>query len=492
MIPSPFQVAIFEAIKSDQKSNLMISAVAGSGKTTTIVKAISMIPSNKSIIMLAFNKKIAEELSARVNLANVQVKTFHAIGLQVCRQLNRSLKVDSFKISNIISDYANYFNINPSDVLGWEKIGKIISIGKSSGVGVIHSNTEETWINLIDHHAIFDNDFEPNLDVIIPALIKCLNKNNKVTNVIDFDDMVYFPILFDLSFPKFDWVFADEVQDSSEINRESLKRMMKDSSRLCVVGDPYQAIYGFRGADSNSMSALMQEFDCVNLPLSVSYRCAKSVVSEAQKVVNHILPSESAPDGSVSIKEKYNQDDFTGDSAIVCRNTAPLVSFTYSLINRGIPAVMLGRDIGKGLVTLIKSLKASDIIDLSGKLELWLKKSLEKAAATGNDSAVDAITDKASCCRIFIESAVNNNVSDLIKSIESFFKDTSESGKVTLCTIHKSKGLEWNKVFVLDKHRFYPKWASKAWMKEQERNIHYVALTRAKSTLVYINSDRWM
>lgn len=490
MIPSSFQTAIFDEVVNGN-SNMMISAVAGSGKTTTIVKAISLIPSTKSVIMLAFNKKIADELQNRVKLHNVQIKTFHAIGLQVIRNsICKNPKVDSFKIDNIINEYCNFFAIHP-ETPGISKCKKILSIGKSSGVGIIKPNTNETWNEIIAHHDIFSDEDPPDMEVVMPLLVKCLNKNNKITNVIDFDDMVYFPIFFGCNFPKFNWVFADEVQDASEINREALRALMATDSRLCVVGDPFQAIYGFRGADSNSMSSLRQEFNCKELPLSVSYRCAKAVVKEAQRVVNHILPSDTSPDGEVIHLSGYTQDIFRGDSAIVCRNTAPLVEFTYSLIHRGVPAVMLGRDIGKGLVTLIKSLKCKEVSQLPDAINYWTEKSIQKAASKGDEGLIDSIRDKSECCKLFVSMTKCSKVSDLIQEVESFFKETAENGKVTLCTVHKSKGLEWEKVFILDSGRFYPKWATMSWMKEQERNIHYVALTRAKNSLIYIKSDDW-
>ncbi len=490
MIPSSFQNAIFEAIKDDNFGNMIISAVAGSGKTTTIVKALSLIPLEKKVIMLAFNKKIAEELNSRVSLPNVQIKTFHAIGLQVCRNLCRNPYVDGNKLKNVIEQYAQYFGIDHFNVKGWNHLGKILSIGKNSGIGCIHPNDEMSWMNVINHHDIF-RDEEPDLDVLIPALIKCLNKNNTIHNIIDFDDMVYFPILFNLPFPKYDWVFADEVQDASEINRQSLKNLVKSSGRLCVVGDPHQAIYGFRGADSNSMACLKKEFGCKELPLSVSYRCAKRIVAEAQSVVSHILSSDQAQDGSVSSISNYSPDNFISSktTAVVCRNTAPLLTMTYSFISRGIPAIMLGRDIGKGIISLIKSLKCKDVSELSGKLDAWKKKMLDKSK--DDEKSTDMIMDKYECVMIFIRNTSQKVTASLITEIEKFFSDETEAGKITLSTVHKSKGLEWDRVFILDRDKFYPKWASKQWMMEQEKNIHYVAITRPKNELIYIASDCW-
>jgi len=103
--------------------------------------------------------------------------------------------------------------------------------------------------------------------------------------VIDFDDMLYLPLRSKCTFDKKNYVFVDEAQDTNGVQRALLRRMLAPPphGRLIAVGDPSQAIYGFRGADANAMSALREEFSAVVMPLSVSYRCSRAVVAEAQK-----------------------------------------------------------------------------------------------------------------------------------------------------------------------------------------------------------------
>ena len=90
----------------------------------------------------------------------------------------------------------------------------------------------------------------------------------------NFDDLLYLAVKDGISLPKFDFIFVDEAQDTNAIQRALLRKIMKKTSRVVVVGDPAQAIYGFRGADSESMNLIAEEFDCKRLPLSISCRCA--------------------------------------------------------------------------------------------------------------------------------------------------------------------------------------------------------------------------
>ena len=78
--PSKFQQKIYDFI-TNGSGNAVVSAVAGSGKTTTLLNALKLIPTNKRVLFLAFNKSIAKELQERVpNTPNIHVKTVHGFG----------------------------------------------------------------------------------------------------------------------------------------------------------------------------------------------------------------------------------------------------------------------------------------------------------------------------------------------------------------------------------------------------------------------------
>jgi len=486
--PSIYQQNVFNFIQNGS-GNAVIGAVAGSGKTTTIIQALSNISSKKRILMLAFNKSIADELKEKVPY-HVEVATFHSCAFGSLRSSSRSkMFVKSNKVFNIIK----------SEIPDWEErklygsyVQKLVGLGKGAGMGVLMNNNENEWLKILDHHDLLQFCSDPNLDIntLLDYTDKVFRASNRDRRTIDFNDMLLFTLMYKSTFKKYDFVFIDEAQDTNGVQREILKKLLKPQGRLIAVGDSYQAIYGFRGADSTAMEMIVSEFGAQVLPLSICYRCSKSVIEEARQYMPTIESFDKAPQGSVRNLDRYEVSSFSSEDAILCRNTAPLVSFAYSFISKGVPVNMLGRDIGAGLVSFIKSFKTNSISDLEDKMEEWYQKQVDNASKNGNEQKLESANDKVESIKIFIEQVIGDSVTNLISCIEDLFSD-DVNGNITLATVHKSKGLEWNNVFILDKNRFFPKWAKKEWMKIQERNIVYVAVTRAKKNLVYIKSNSW-
>ena len=483
--PSKYQQNVYNFIQNN-KGSAVVQAVAGSGKTTTIVSALSLIPRNKNVLLLAFNKSIAAELRERVP-SHVKVMTYHSCAFSAYRYQVKGVKVDSNKVNLLVRD------IIPDTDFQYAGLTKrLVALAKSHAIGFLTGNTRKEWMGLIDKFSLLNTKLDDDFDVndLIHYAKRVYDESNKMKKVIDFDDMILFPLIFNSSFYKQDFVFVDEAQDTSSVQRELLKKMLKRNGRLIAVGDSAQAIYGFRGADSDSMNAIIRDFSATTLPLSISYRCGKTIIEEAQKYNSEILPNPTAIDGSVNYIDRYDVDTFVKNSAILCRNTAPLISMAFSMIKREIPVSVLGRDIGAGLVSYIKSLKVRSISALSQEIEKDYLKKISKLSKDKDASKIERLSDQKSVIEIFIENNADSRVTTLCSVIENFFSE-SENGNVTLCTVHKSKGHEWNDVFILDSELFMPKWVTKDWAIQQERNIVYVAVTRAKSSLSYIQSDCW-
>ena len=485
--PSLYQQDVFNFIQSGS-GNAVIQAVAGSGKTTTIIQSLNLIPTNKRILMLAFNKSIANELKEKVPF-HVEVLTFHSCGFASLRNSSRArIQVKSNKVFNIIKGEIEW---DERKVYG-SYISKLVSLAKGTGMGVLVPDTYEEWMHLIEHHDVlqFNNNAGLSVDTLIDYSSNILRSSNRDRRTIDFDDMLLFTLLYNSQYKQYDYVFIDEAQDTNGVQRTILKKLLKPQGRLIAVGDPYQAIYGFRGADSTAMQMIADEFGAKTLPLSISYRCSKNVVKEANEYMPDIRAFDRSPEGSVESLDKYEVSDFSNEDAILCRNTAPLVKTAYSFIAKGVPVNMLGRDIGAGLISFIKSFKTNSISDLEDEMYRWYEVQKTKAEDSGNEAKFDSCTDKYDSVKIFIDQVANDSVTNLISVIEDLFSD-EENNNLTLATIHKSKGLEWDKVFILDRSKFFPVWARREWMKIQERNIVYVAITRAKRSLIYISSGTW-
>lgn len=489
--PSTYQSAIFKFIRTGNGCAL-VEAVAGSGKTTTIVEALKMIPAADKVLFLAFNKSIAAELKTRVP-PHVDAMTLNALGHRAWTKFaGRLCQLDSNKTRGII-DTALAEDEKPNRAA----ITRLVAVAKSCGLvpntakdaAGLRADTLDEWSDLIDHFEI-EVEEKDKLTVIESAR-RVLKLSLSRHDLIDFDDQLYMTVVFNAPLARYDWVFVDEAQDLSPIQHALLRKALKPGGRLVAVGDSKQAIYGFRGADSNSMDVLRQEFNCVRLPLSISYRCPRNVVDYAKHIVPHIEASDTAPDGTVMSMPQYSETDFAPDDMIICRNTRPIISLAYKLIARMVPVKVLGREIGQGLISLIERLRPQGIDGEKGlvvKLDRWTAKEIERCMARGQEQKAEAAMDKADTIRTFIEFTQPETVAQLTAAIHSLFTDDGRPA-TTLSTIHRAKGLEAPRVFVLDPDLMPSRYARQEWQMEQEKNLMYVAYTRAKGQLIFIRSD---
>jgi DNA helicase II / ATP-dependent DNA helicase PcrA len=368
---------------------------------------------------------------------------------------------------------------------------KLVGLARGVGIGCLAPDVEATWIDLIAYHDLELEDERGNLGTAIELAQKLLELS-KAAPAVDFDDMLYLPVKDGLSLPKFDYVFVDEAQDTNAIQRALLRKILKPSSRLIAVGDPAQAIYGFRGADSNSMNLIAQEFDCKRLPLTVSYRCGTEIVRYAQQWVDHIEAAPNAIAGRVvecgtdwKVESQFQPDDL-----VVCRTTRPLITLAYRMMRAKVPCFIMGREIGQGLKAVVNKMKATNVEELGKRLDVWRERECEKALSKGNDAKVEAIEDKAEAIWFLVDTLpeTQRHIPGLLALIDSLFAEGVN--KVRLATIHKSKGLEADTVHWLNRSQCPSKWARQVWQKEQESNLCYVASTRAKCSLYIIEEPR--
>lgn len=197
-----------------------------------------------------------------------------------------------------------------------------------------------------------------------------------------------------------------------------------------------------------------------------------------------ILPSPIAPTGSVKTLAFWHSSSLLPFDVILCRLTAPLVSVAFRLLRFGVPCRIAGKDIGTGLVKLAKSFDATSISNFRLELTTWQQKETAKAEHKRKRYLVGAIEDKADALRAIADGV--QSVPELLAKIEELFRERDHV--LTLSTIHRAKGQEYDNVFILDKHLMPSKYASQPWQLVQERNLHYVAVTRAKLNLTYVTS----
>lgn len=522
---SKYQINIFRHI-AEQVENILnrnpaqgalVRAVAGSGKTTTVVAAAKLIPQSLRVCFLAFNRNIADELKDRLP-SYVDAKTLNSLGWGICKRYADGVagqKIsfndfsDSRKVWNIVRREYDRKRVQSygRDVVYLVGLAKTYGIVPASLEGNDHQSanglrdTNETWIRLLRHHGYTIDPMY--LPTVIKMTREVLLHNLADETTTDFADQKYFPVVKrpegrPLPGPKYDVIIVDEAQDVSSVDMELIKLCLKKGGLVVAVGDPNQAIYGFRGADTRAFERFRTEFDGVDLPLSISYRCAKSIVEAARMVHPTIEAADNAHDGKVEQVSMHPRDHHAGDM-VICRNNAPIIAYAYDLIRNRVPVFVKGRDLGKGLLTLLDNLKANDVANASQMLQMWEDNQLRMIEQDDPDDveAKSRVRDRADTLRVFISENADNNLDTLRSEIERMFStgsndksDTYEmKGKVVLSTIHKAKGLEANTVYFLDSHLMYPKYVIEgSWQYAQEKNLEYVAITRAMDSLFLITT----
>jgi superfamily I DNA/RNA helicase len=155
----------------------------------------------------------------------------------------------------------------------------------------------------------------------------------------------------------------------------------------------------------------------------------------------------------------------------------------FSLIRKGIKATIKGRDIGRSLVTLIKKQHVNEVPELFKSLESFRDKQYAKFIAQDKPHKILQLDDQIATLDVISEGAVN--VHEVMTRCETIFSDARSA--VTLSSIHKAKGLEADNVYILRPDLLpHPK-AKKPEQQVQESNLEYVAITRPKQNLMFVN-----
>lgn len=481
---SSYQKAILTAFEKTDK-NINISAVAGSGKTTVLLELLKKVPLEKNCLFLAFNVSVVAELVKKCSDLgvgdNVSIMTVHSCGWRAVRQR-----------------YGGRATVNKNKVIG--KIDKVLSKDVSENKRYYYYYIISKIVDLMRCNLCTGSDedvlriadkYDLNIGAEEVELAKRIfNDVAKDRWHYDFTDMIYFPAVSDdIKLEKYDYVFCDESQDFSPMQHEFIKKCINRRGRLITVGDPRQAIYGFAGADEDSYYNLSNiNGASLRMPLSISYRCCKNVVAEANKIVGEIRALKDADDGDVREGELTELQD--GDW-ILCRNLKPLVQTYLWLMKNKVKSKIRGREIGAGLISLVnKTGVKTDLGRLVEALNREKKKLYNELKGRGVHRpfyhpkyvALDNSVEVLECLIEEVES-----VEELKRMISDIFSD--EVRGILLSTIHKAKGLENDRIFFICPELIPSKYCTKDWQFEQEQNLKYVAITRAKRELVYVRTD---
>lgn len=461
--------------------NLTVEALAGTGKTFTIVSGLELAPEPMKLYVV-FGSRNAEEASEKLaHQPSVVVSTFHALGNRIIKRFWPNAKPgdgDDVERDRVLE----VSNSIPGEAV--TQIVRLIGFAKNLCDTM---PTVEDLVDIAQERNIEEIDNESGTfahPLMAKIALKTLEASlvKRSDNRISFHDMIFIPILNNWVTPEFSFIVVDETQDMNWLQLLMALRLLLPDGRMGIVGDDNQAIYAFRGAASGGMALMTEKLNSKRLGLTVTYRCSKAVVREAQQYVEHYTAHPSNPEGEIlrsnpdRMLSEVKQSDF-----ILSRTNAPLMPVCLNLIRRGVPARIQGRDVGLTLSNIVKKTKASSVPNFLEKLDAWLKKQIQRAKCGKHaESRISYVTDQYETLRAVAEEATS--VADISRKLETLFQN--KGAGVVLSTVHRAKGLEAPNVFLLEySFKIKPKTPEQ---EREERNIRYVGTTRARINLTYV------
>ncbi len=483
--PSVQQLQVFEEVRNS-RTNIVIDAKAGSGKTTTLIQALPFIPPYAKVAFFAFNKSIVQELEKKTNsMPNVNPTTLHSFGFSAVRFRFKGIKLNADKYRLVIKKLSkDWVDNDVSKHFINDYCQNVLKLCDLARYNLVKFNEQDKLEEIAARHDIdlFNVECMRALE-----LVKMLSFNPKEC---DFTDMIYLAATQCHNMKKFDWVIIDEAQDLNKAQQAMVRKILKPRvGRMIAVGDPNQAIYGFAGADVDSFNNLQNFSNTKTLPLSVCYRCGTSIIKHAQSIVQDIKPFNGNEDGEVREGSIHEVED--GDW-VLCRNNAPLVKLCLQFLRQKRKAYVKGADIGTNLISLIDRQKCNGINKMLQKLPDELERIKIRLLGKGytigevnTHQSYRLMQEKIEIIDLLINDENCKTIDEIKNVIKSIFKDDSQG--ICLSSIHRSKGGENDNIFIIEKEAIPSKYAKQPWQKDQEHNLQYVMITRAKKKLIYVN-----
>ena len=493
---SSYQQAIWAHLRTPDHG--VVEALAGTGKTTTLVQGLEHLP-GRAVLYTSFGRDIVSELKAVVPAGRAHVQTLNGAGqaliLRHIRPANRdpdryklhrhvkaalkaagiSTKTPEGKDSTLVKDLA--------EAASWAKAFMMATPAAAAGAlrrfdvriprgapAPLLGGPDETETESLPPAAELDGQL----------LIDVLNRCATDTTSFDFDDQVWLPLVWNLPFQSYDDVLVDEAQDLT-FAQLTFTRQLARTGRILAVGDRHQALYGFRGADSDAMGRIVSGLSAKTLPLPICYRCGTDIVKEAQAYVPALQPAPGAPPGLVQrmkledLVEMVEPGDF-----VLSRTNAPLARIGADIKMAGKPILQLGKDMSVKLLDLLRRSKQSKVDDLKAWLTNYLAKRTAELAE--DKDALDDVKDTVETVLAFTAGHKHGMVSAIAEEIRALYSDDARSNAVVLSTVHRAKGKQAQRVYLV--------WGT--FLKRPgtaERSIAYVATTRAQSELYFVDGD---
>lgn len=494
---SQYQEAVFAEAARLTDEHCAVVARAGCAKTTSLIESLHNVPYHR-VLLCAFNKSIQVEMQNRAP-RHVLCRTLHSLGLRL-HQMNLRAngrgtadvvpEKSREQVKALLEEKPDYYRRGsqplPDDFD--RKVEASIAIRKTAAFAknvLAHEHND-----LVAIASQYDLANREDTEKIAKAAGELLERAADNYREVDFDDMAWFPWVFEYGVAdatqmlRYDVVLVDERQDTSPAQDWMIRQMCRDGRCFSFLDDR-QTVYGFRGVDRKTVERVVGE-SSVQLPLPVSYRCPLAVIEKARLVVPDIQPRPDAPEGHVELVEYLEMlDNARAGDFILSRTNAPLMATCLRLLQQGMPAVVAGREIGETLRKMLKKSRAKTLADVFSYLQRWLTKEHARHMPE-HPQRYEASRDRAACLDAIARFCQTPREVD--ERLQRMFSDAEPTDLIVCSTVHKAKGLERDRVWMLSKTFGYPyvrPWQD-AW---SEENIWYVAVTRSRRDLFFVETD---
>jgi superfamily I DNA/RNA helicase len=510
------QLAIVDAGRG--KDDILIEAVAGSGKTSALLATLDVMP-QRSILVTAYNARIADELVKRAPRAKrgsaIHIKTFHAVGRQIVLKHFPGAQFDRSGTDEIIAAAAGEASL--AYPLRRAAVRLLQRYKETMGADTLVVAEPEELLELGHNYDLFGKLTAAQVDHVVDVAARGyeLSFHPETFNKLDFCDMLWLPMALNLAPPsRYQAIVVDEWQDINIPQLELIRRLCLPSTRLIMAGDGHQAINAWRGAVAGVVRQLMcDERKAKVMTLTISFRCSKAVIDAARALVPEVRALPDALEGSVTtvglrdvprmIIARPSDEIHT---FVLSRNNAALLDTALLLWREGVRFQLnAGQEMLAPLFELLDKLdlRTPDLFRKS--LKKWHAEALEKAETAGSIEQIERVNEQHS----MLHSAVSYVAPTGLRKLLNTILEVGKTG-VLLSTVHKVKGLEADRVFLLkqtfNRHKAVPVWQRvggdehgderidyikvgvfKAGDDSDEANIEYVAITRAKEHLIWVN-----
>ena len=496
MKASKRQLAVFKCWETEDY-NILLRAVAGSGKTSTLVQLLRR--SKTKTLFLAFNKSIQTEIQDKIDnlyIRTARAKTMHSLGLSAIKKTYKyTLETGkNFKmIMKLEKEFKHlYGRIEFKDKLlinyALMSMNDVSRMFLTDDIQEIYREMSNMGNPLPSH---------PRISEMWDELVRIREKTyNGSSLVIDFADMIYVPIIKNLRIPTSpEHLMIDEAQDLNFAQHRLIDMILSQGAvkKWISVGDKNQSIYGFAGASTASFDMFLKKDNVKELPLDICYRCPTQILDSANEVYDVMEGFKEDP-GVIGNKGIGDVDGIVDGSLVICRNTGPLLQLFFMLLGKGRKAFLKGDDILSEIKRFLAPFKRDNIVDAIYKMRdeqaslLTKMEVADTASAKFKYSKYSDNIENFTIMAKYFNSQVSN-VNQMLQYLEKLFIDDGIEG-VTLCTIHKSKGLENGIVYILNENLIPNEFAISPEQMLQEENLRYVARTRASEELYWLNISK--